>query len=69
MIMINDIQKLLDDYTRWLRDKTVLREVGTRPTCRTRRCRRCCSRPRCCPPPGSPGIHAYEGLQLFEVFE
>ena len=24
-----DIQKLLDDYTRWLRDKTVLREVGS----------------------------------------
>ena len=29
MIMINDIQRLLDDYTRWLRDKTVLREVNS----------------------------------------
>nr|WP_211306832.1 DUF1829 domain-containing protein [Acidiferrobacter thiooxydans] len=29
MIMIDDIQKLLDNYTRWLRDKTVLREVGS----------------------------------------
>lgn len=29
MIMINDIQRLLDDYARWLRDKTVLREVGS----------------------------------------
>lgn len=28
MNMVNDIQKLLDDYTRWLRDKTVLRNVG-----------------------------------------
>lgn len=28
MIMLDDIQKLLDDYTRWLRDKTVLREAG-----------------------------------------
>lgn len=28
MIMIDDVQKLLDDYTRWLRDKTVLRQVG-----------------------------------------
>lgn len=29
MIMIDDIQRLLDDYTRWLRDKTVLRQVGS----------------------------------------
>ena len=28
-IMTDDIQKLLDDYTRWLRDKTVLREVDS----------------------------------------
>ena len=28
MNMVKDIQKLLDDYTRWLRDKTVLRDVG-----------------------------------------
>lgn len=28
MTMADDIGKLLDDYTRWLRDKTVLREVG-----------------------------------------
>ncbi|MBX3639019.1 MAG: DUF1829 domain-containing protein [Nitrosomonas sp.] len=26
--MINDIQKLLDDYTHWLRDKTELREIN-----------------------------------------
>lgn len=26
--MKNDIQKLLDDYTRWLRDKTELREIN-----------------------------------------
>ena len=29
MNMVNDIQKLLDDYTRWLRDKTVLRDAGS----------------------------------------
>ena len=28
MIMIEDIQKLLDDYTRWLKDKTVLKQAG-----------------------------------------
>jgi len=27
-MIINEIQRLLDDYARWLRDKTVLREVG-----------------------------------------
>lgn len=28
--MIEDVRKLLDDYTRWLRDKTVLEEVNDR---------------------------------------
>jgi hypothetical protein len=28
MTMIDDIQKLMDNYARWLRDKTVLRNVG-----------------------------------------
>ena len=28
MIMLDDIQRLLNDYSRWLRDKTVLREAG-----------------------------------------
>jgi hypothetical protein len=28
MTMIDDIQKLMDDHTRWLQDKTALRDVG-----------------------------------------
>ncbi|MDR2207814.1 MAG: DUF1829 domain-containing protein [Azoarcus sp.] len=28
MIALDDVKKLLDDYSRWLRDKTVLRQVG-----------------------------------------
>jgi hypothetical protein len=28
MSVIDDVQKLMDDYTRWLRDKTVLRQIG-----------------------------------------
>lgn len=27
--MIDEIKKLLDDYTRWLKDKTVLKQIGT----------------------------------------
>jgi hypothetical protein len=28
MSVIDDVQKLMDDYTRWLQDKTVLRRIG-----------------------------------------